>query len=223
MSCAVPERTGHFVTDYDDRLTMSRTTTESKQKVMTELRRFEILRAATAVFGDKGFDATLMDEIAHAAGLAKGTLYLYFKSKDEIYQAVVEQALAEVDALTQRHVEASGGFAEKYAAFIRVRIAFWQEHHTLYRVILSMARAPHYRRKSIGWQREAVVYLAELLKEGAAEGAIPQQNFVAVAWTTMDAIRGVNERRVFDAEARSVEEDTAFLTRFLLEAVRGLR
>jgi AcrR family transcriptional regulator len=192
----------------------------SKQKVVTELRRSEILSAATKIFGNKGFDATLVDEIAKAAGLAKGTLYLYFKSKDEIYQAVVRQALAEVDQLTRQHVETEPDFAGRYAAFIRVRIAFWQDHHSLYRVILSMSRSPLYRKKSIGWQRESVLYLAELLQQGAAASEIPRQDFLAVAWATMDAVRGVNERRVFaDAGARTVDEDTAFLTRFLLEAV----
>lgn len=198
---------------------MPRAASNSKQKVVTELRRSEILAAATKVFGNKGFDATLMDEIARAAGLAKGTLYLYFKSKDEIYQAVVRQSLAELDELTRQHVDAVPDFAGKYAAFIRVRIAFWQEQHSLYRVILSMSRAPQYRKKSIGWQREAVLYLTELFAQGAAAGEIPQQDFLAAAWTTMDAIRGVNERRVFsDSASRSVEEDTAFLTRFLLTA-----
>jgi AcrR family transcriptional regulator len=201
---------------------MPRATASSKQKVVTELRRSEILAAATKLFGNRGFDATLMDEIAKVAGLAKGTLYLYFKSKDDIYQAVVRQALAEVDELTRQHVDAATGFRDRYAAFIRVRIAFWQDHNVLYRVILSMARAPLYRKKSIGWQREAVVYLAGLLEQGAAEDAIPQQDFLAVAWTTMDAIRGVNERRVFaDSATRTVEEDTTFLTSFLLEAVRA--
>jgi AcrR family transcriptional regulator len=201
---------------------MTETATTTKQKLITELRRTEILAAATKMFGSKGFDATLMDEIAREAGLAKGTLYLYFESKDEIYQAVVRQALAEVDGLTQQHVAEAGDFAQRFAAFIRVRIAFWQDHHLLYRVILSMARAPQYRKKSIGWQREAVVYLANLLEEGAAAGAIPQQDFMATAWTTMDAIRGVNERRVFIEEGtRTVEEDTAFLTAFLLKAVQN--
>jgi AcrR family transcriptional regulator len=200
------------------------TAVTAKQKVVTELRRSEILTAATEVFAAKGFDDTLMEEIARAAGLAKGTLYLYFKSKDEIYQAVVRQTLDEVDELTRQHVEASPSFADRYAAFIRVRIAFWQDHHMLYRVILSMGRAPSYRQQSIGWQREAVEYLASLLEQGATAGEFPAQDFLPAAWTTMDAIRGVNERRVFyNSASRTVEEDTEFLTAFLLKAVQGPR
>jgi len=200
------------------------TAATGKPKVVNELRRSEILTAATEVFAAKGFDDTLMEEIARSAGLAKGTLYLYFSSKDEIYQAVVRQALDEVHTITRQHVEAASTFAERYAAFIRVRIAFWRDHDMLYRVILSMGRAPAYRQQSIGWQREAVEYVAGLLEQGAAAGEFPAQDFLAAAWTTMDAIRGVNERRVFsDVATRSVEEDTAFLTDFLLKAVKAPR
>ena len=207
---------------YDNSLKMTRAAVTSKQKIVTELRRSEILAAATRVFGNKGFDATLMDEIAKAAGLAKGTLYLYFKSKDAIYQAVVRQTLAEVDELTRQYVEVAPDFAAKYAAFIRVRIAFWLDHHVLYRVILSTSRAPQYRKKSISWQRQSALYLAGLLEQAADSGEIPQQDFLAAAWITMDAIRGANERRVFaDSNARTVDEDTAFLTNFLLDAVRS--
>ncbi|MDE1178497.1 MAG: TetR/AcrR family transcriptional regulator [Edaphobacter sp.] len=200
---------------------MPRSSATAKQKVVTELRRAEILTAATKVFGNKGFDDTLMDEIARAAGLAKGTLYLYFKSKDDIYQAVVRHALAQVDALTQQHVDASPTFAARFSAFIRVRIAFWQDHHLLYRVILSMGRAPQYRKKSIGWQREAVSYLVRVMEEGAAAREIPPQDFLAAAWMTMDAIRGANERRVFaDCDSNTVEQDVEALTSLLLQAVQ---
>jgi AcrR family transcriptional regulator len=201
---------------------MPRAASTNKQKIVADFRRSEILAAAKKVFGNKGFEATRMEEIAKAAQLAKGTLYLYFRSKDEIYQATVRQALSEVASLTEQHIGRETSFAARYAAFIRVRIAFWQEQQVLYRLILTMGREPQYRKKSIAWQRESVVYLADLLAEAARAGYIPHQDFTAAAWTTIDAIRGVNERRVFsDASARSVEDDTAFLTTFLLNALRA--
>jgi AcrR family transcriptional regulator len=200
---------------------MPRTSLDSKQKLVTELRRSEILAAATKVFGSKGFDATRMEEIAKAARLAKGTLYLYFRSKDDIYQATVQQALATLAALTEEHVRREPHFADKVAAFIRVRIAFWTEQQSLYRVILSLSRDTVHRKRSIGWQRETVLYLESIFAEGHAAGEIPQQDFFAAAWATMDVVRGVNERRIY-SEGRSVEEDTAFLTQFLLDALKVL-
>lgn len=54
-------------------------------------RRNQILDAAIEVFGDKGSDVTTVDEIAQAAGISKETIYLYFKSKYEIFDAILEE------------------------------------------------------------------------------------------------------------------------------------
>lgn len=54
----------------------------------------EIVEAALAVFAEKGFAAARLDEIARTAGVSKGALYLYFPTKEELFRAVVEQAIA---------------------------------------------------------------------------------------------------------------------------------
>jgi AcrR family transcriptional regulator len=54
----------------------------------------EICEAALEVFAEKGFAAAKLDEIARRAGVSKGTLYLYFKDKQELFRAVVRSAIA---------------------------------------------------------------------------------------------------------------------------------
>src|SRR5712671_2438975 len=54
----------------------------------------EIVQAAMAVFAEKGFAAAKLDEIARRAGVSKGALYLYFETKEDIFRAVVDQAIA---------------------------------------------------------------------------------------------------------------------------------
>lgn len=56
-----------------------------------EARPAEILSAALQVFADKGFMATRLDEVAKAAGVSKGTLYLYFENKEALFKAVVNE------------------------------------------------------------------------------------------------------------------------------------
>jgi AcrR family transcriptional regulator len=53
----------------------------------------EIVEAALACFADRGFAATRLDDIAARAGVTKGTLYLYFQSKDDLFKAVVRETL----------------------------------------------------------------------------------------------------------------------------------
>lgn len=54
----------------------------------------EICAAALAVFAQKGFAAAKLDEIAKRAGVSKGTLYLYFKDKEELFGAVLRDSIA---------------------------------------------------------------------------------------------------------------------------------
>ena len=65
-----------------------------------EERRREILLGAARAFARRGFDATNMDQIAHACGLAKGHIYHYFRSKEEIFTEIRVDAVSRaIDAL----------------------------------------------------------------------------------------------------------------------------
>lgn len=54
----------------------------------------EILAAALALFAERGFSATRLEDVAESAGVAKGTIYLYFSTKEELFEAVVRDAFA---------------------------------------------------------------------------------------------------------------------------------
>jgi AcrR family transcriptional regulator len=54
----------------------------------------EIVEAAMQVFAEKGFAAARLDDIAARAGVSKGALYLYFETKEDLFRAVVDQAIA---------------------------------------------------------------------------------------------------------------------------------
>lgn len=62
----------------------------------------EITDAALAAFAEKGYSATRVDDVAKRAGVSKGLLYLYFKTKEELFKAVVRSfVVPRIDALTK--------------------------------------------------------------------------------------------------------------------------
>lgn len=63
---------------------------ESRKKAISERRRGQILKAAMEVFSRKGFSAATIPEIARAAGIAAGTIYIYYPSKRELFIAVIK-------------------------------------------------------------------------------------------------------------------------------------
>jgi AcrR family transcriptional regulator len=81
----------------------------------------ELLQAALSVFLERGFAAARMDEIAARAGVAKGTVYLYFPSKEDIFKALVQTAAATNVERLEREAAAFGGPA---SALIRQILTF---------------------------------------------------------------------------------------------------
>ncbi len=65
-----------------------------KWRRRSEARPGEIVQAALDVFAEKGFAGAKLDEIAAKAGISKGALYLYFETKEDIFRAVVREAVA---------------------------------------------------------------------------------------------------------------------------------
>ena len=66
---------------------------KTRWKRRKEARPQELTAAALELFVEKGFAATRLDEIAARAGVSKGTLYLYFESKEELFKAVIREGL----------------------------------------------------------------------------------------------------------------------------------
>jgi AcrR family transcriptional regulator len=60
-----------------------------------EARPAEILDAAVTVFAEKGFAAARMDDIARRAGVTKGTIYLYFPSKEDVFKALISESIGQ--------------------------------------------------------------------------------------------------------------------------------
>ncbi|HEX5379733.1 MAG TPA: TetR/AcrR family transcriptional regulator [Phenylobacterium sp.] len=79
----------------------------------------EIVAAALELFSEKGFAAARLDEIARRAGVSKGAIYLYFATKEDIFRAVVEQAVAPNLQSLQAMAPQAATFAELARFFSR--------------------------------------------------------------------------------------------------------
>ncbi len=100
-------------------------------------RRDTILEAAARVFGEKGAAQATMDDVAEAAAVSKGTLYLYFKSKDDLFLALTHRPL---EAVLERFEdllrdEALSGH-DLLARLLATHAAVVQEHAPQFRLAM---------------------------------------------------------------------------------------
>lgn len=98
---------------------------EKSNQIMTKRERNKqqndsaIIQAAIRLFADKGLEATTIGDIVAASGLARGTFYNYYKSKDEVWEKLVNKLLIQVnDALNAKRRQATTAYDFVYEAFM---------------------------------------------------------------------------------------------------------
>ena len=102
-------------------------TAERKERERQK-RRLDIVKASEKVFLTKGFEQTTMDDIAEQAELSKGTLYLYFKSKDELYSEIIKRGEKILTSLFTEAVNTNENGLCKVKKIGEAFIKFYNEH-----------------------------------------------------------------------------------------------
>ena len=96
-----------------------------KRERRKDARPGELLAAALDVFVEKGFAATRVEEIAHRAGVSKGTLFLYFASKEELFKALVRETITSNFPHWREELQA---FSGSMAAMLHLSAQGWWIH-----------------------------------------------------------------------------------------------
>jgi len=110
--------------------------TSERREREKQRRRDDILNTARLLFFEKGFRDTTIDDIARAAELARGTIYLYFENKEEIYATILEEGLDLLHSLIRDavdpQVDALTNILAGHDAFMR----FHDQHPQYYNVLI---------------------------------------------------------------------------------------
>ena len=97
-------------------------------------RREEIMEAALRIFYQKGFYPMKMEEVAQAAGIGKGTVYEYFRSKEELMAAAIDFEFAAVEAKVTEAMNRETSMTDKLAALVATVIRHQQSQKDIVKV-----------------------------------------------------------------------------------------
>lgn len=99
--------------------------TNTPRRRRKDARPSELTAAALELFVDKGFAATRLDDVAARAGVSKGTLYLYFDSKEALFKAVIEEGIVPTLAAAELQLAGHSGSS---VDLLRKLLFGWWEH-----------------------------------------------------------------------------------------------
>lgn len=127
-----------------------------------------IIQVAGELFARFGYKKTTMDEIAQALRMGKSSLYYYFKSKEEVFQAVVEKEAAQLKAAILVAVNSVTDPMEKLRQYVIVRMHKFKETVNLYEAVRNdyLVHLPFIEKVRIKYDLEEVASIESILKDG---------------------------------------------------------
>jgi AcrR family transcriptional regulator len=157
-----------------------------------EARRAEIVHAAALVFAEKGVANTAVSDIVKAAGVAQGTFYLYFPSKDDVVLAVVEHIGVEMIAGIETALSAAGATAVERLFGLRDALMRFEEDPTA----VQMADFIHRRENRALHDRLAehlipalIPLVDSIVAQGVAEGVFDVPDTRTAAWFVLGGLQ----------------------------------
>jgi AcrR family transcriptional regulator len=186
---------------------------------LTTERRAQIIEAALACFARKGYVHTTLDDIVAASGLSKGSLYWYFKSKDEIFKAAVAATAANMVGEQWDQLQTIATATGKLSAAAQLMIDFCHEIAQYFGLILEYWSQSERRVEEMRFWAEMLSpyqqMLAALFTEGAQTGEFRAADADALAWMMLSAYDGLAVYRMMMPEMNVAAISKAFIDALL--------
>ncbi|HVP80931.1 MAG TPA: TetR/AcrR family transcriptional regulator [Thermodesulfobacteriota bacterium] len=137
--------------------------------------REEILLAAQKVFAAKGFFPTTMSDIAREAEFGTGTLYKYFKSKEDLYFTLIDEKTDEINRLVKVELSEKTSAAERIKTVLKLQFEFFERNRDFFRIFTSERSRFEWTVKDElgkGLHEKMIAYiniLAQVMRQGIEE------------------------------------------------------
>jgi len=197
----------------------------TKEEIIQRFRRREILQAAREVFAESGFEDTTMDKIAERAGISKGTLYLYFKSKGDLLIQAIAEIINTIYEMAERVLKADVSPLEKVKLWISETMNYFEQNRSFFRVLQNISGKVHIEsmegeiKKLMRRPIEVYALVGKILEDGIKEGKLVDVPPTRLGAVLTKIIEGVLICRINDKEVRPISEDIELIYQAFINGV----
>jgi AcrR family transcriptional regulator len=167
-----------------------------------------ILDAARKLFAQSGLTKTSVDQIAHMAGIGKGTIYNYFDSKEEVFSEVVHEEAMILFATIDRAVHEVRGTREKLKTLAMTEVQELKKLVNLHSItkerFVDIPAELQHEMQGLA-ERERLI-VADILAEGQRRGEVVIPDVNSAAFAVAASFAGLNTLLVFDLDMDKVEK-----------------
>lgn len=200
---------------------MTKPNRRGRPKLDPEPRRREILENAIELFASNGYTGTDVQAVARSLGIAKGTVYLYFSSKRELFLAAVEYAIRRLAERIDEEVQQASGPMDKVKALVSAHFRFFDEDEPLAEVIVreggefrAHAESTYYSIYAQNAER-----LEEIVRSGVTLGVFRKTNPRETSEILANLLSGTIYTHLYGHKTGRVADAIEATTEFLLNGI----
>jgi len=195
---------------------------QERKKAMEAFTRQGVLDAVIGLLMRDGVQGITMDRVAMEAGVAKGTLYVYFKNKEEILDAAIEASFEPLIVDLTGIMDADKAPDKRLEDFSRRNLQFFDEQQDLIRILFYDRERIHSEKNRFNDHRYLTLLskVADVLNEGVNTGLFAPVDSMKIAAMFIEANMGMVMQRIRDGISGDVEQDARQIMGIFMEGLR---
>jgi len=175
--------------------------------------RKKIIKAAVKIFTQRGFFETRIEDISKCAGVAKGTVYLYFKDKPSLYAGIIAEHFDDAVALLERTIKSNVSPTEKLTRLAEDWIGYMLRFKNSFGIqMLDNANLTSHMMKVIHRQAfarvaEIIDLVGQIIRDGIEQGEFCKMDPCIGAFHFLNSIRSAFTAHLFIPQAKNVDKE----------------
>ncbi len=188
-----------------------------------ETKEERILESAMKLFSEQGYHNTTISQIANRADVAKGTVYWYFDSKEDLFQAILLTGINNLSEVMEKRVEEEDEVIEKLKIVIEIIFDFFKQGREIAKMFWEsqIAFKKDFKERIMKFNREEIKFIAGIIDEAKEEGIIQEElDAIDASHIFMGMISSFNPNLYHDENGDIVDKADVLLDVFL-NGIRG--
>ncbi|MBI3066929.1 MAG: TetR/AcrR family transcriptional regulator [Deltaproteobacteria bacterium] len=193
----------------------------SRKQILQDFRSRSLLESTRRLIAAEGFDAVTMARVAEEAGITKGAIYLYFRNKDQMILAAIEEIAAEMVRGIERRVDPRAEPWDRLCQLIRAQLAIMEENKELLRTLLLDRRLMKggsrsaAARRLLKYRQKHEADIRAVLEKGVRRRLFHPVEVARAAFYINELTISTAQRRLLALTRSSLEQETEGLIRFV--------
>ena len=198
---------------------------KTKEEIVHEYRIRTIQEAAAKVIASKGLNGATMQAIADAAGISKGTIYLYFQNRKELVESTADRAFSQLLDMSREILEGPGTARERLSAMIAAELTYLEERRDFFQLYQSL-RYPldpidesRHDRSRISQHRHHLELLTRFFAEAMDRGEVRRVDASRLALFVSEGMISILIQRLREEESVPVDEDVTWMMSAVFDGI----